>query len=458
LALASGGSSWHNSVSPIPGREAAIVVRSFFWRKLLARTGLARFVPSIRRALGGGEEFLRFYSDRTLAVPFDELRDPALLPEIGTPNSINLALGSPRLDMSFGLGRGMTDRRTLSPWGDIELRSEIGIKLHLDHGVEYDPADQVLITHGATGAFAAALDAFVNVGDPVVLFDPTSPIVPIGLTHRRARLRWVPTWSDEGHVRFAIDAFTKAMRGAKMLVLADPVNPTGCVFAPEDLEQVAFWAHKHDVLIFQDMSFDRWRAEPAKARLASLPQCEGRILTCGSFTKSHGLSVARVGWLAGHRHLVGPCAAASVLSAPFVPLLCQQAALQAVRASETVLADLASDFNVRRGYVLEQLQAMGLQPWPALAGFFFWVPVPNGESGRAFAQRLLSKAGVLVNPGHVFGPSAEKFVRISFATDAGRLREGLNRLAACGVARATPQAAAPISTSESPAPRTPSAA
>ena len=35
----------------------------------------------------------------------------------------------------------------------------------------------------------------------------------------------------------------------RMLVLADPVNPTGGVFAPEDLEQIAWWAKKHDVLV-----------------------------------------------------------------------------------------------------------------------------------------------------------------------------------------------------------------
>ena len=173
------------------------MVQSFTLRKLLARTGLARFVPSVRRALAGADDYLRYYSDHTLAVPLDQLADPALLPDVATPDSINLALGSPRIDLPFGLGRGLADRRPASAWGDLELRVEIVAQLHLDHGAEYDPADEVLITHGASGAFAAALDAFVNPGDPVVLFDPTSPIFPVGLAHRRARVRWVPMWGDD---------------------------------------------------------------------------------------------------------------------------------------------------------------------------------------------------------------------------------------------------------------------
>jgi aminotransferase len=413
----------------IPGTEAAAVIDSFVLRKLLSRTGLARLVPSIRRALAGGEDYLRYYSDRTLAVPLGRLADPALLPTVHTPDAINLALGSPPCEIPFPAIRGLADRRPSPAWGDIDLRTDLATRMHLDHGAEYDPADEVLVTHGATGAFAAAIDAFLNPGDPVVLFDPTAPIFPVGLAHRRARVRWVPTWSDDGRVRFPMDAFVKAMRGAKLLVLADPVNPTGCVFAAEDLEQVAFWARKHDVLIFQDASFDRWRGEPANARLAPLPHADGRILTCGSFSKSHGLTAARVGWLAGDRHLVRPCAAAALLSAPFVPALCQQAALHALRTGDARKNDVRSDFAARRTYVRDRLQEMELDPWPAAAGFFFWVPAPNGETGTDFAQHLLSATGVLVNPGHVFGPSGKPFVRVSYATDEGRLREGLNRLA-----------------------------
>jgi aspartate/methionine/tyrosine aminotransferase len=142
--------------------------------------------------------------------------------------------------------------------------------------------------------------------------------------------------------------------------------------------------------------------------------------------------------------------------------MCQHAALHALRTGEAAMSRMQSELAGRRIYLRDRLHEIGLEPWPASAGFFVWVPVPDGEPGRAFAQRLLNETGVLVNPGHVFGPSGESFVRISFATDEGRVREGLNRLAefvaACGFA-AKPQAAIPItSTSESPPPGTRTAA
>lgn len=405
------------------------MTESFFWRKVLARTGLARYVPSLKRALDGGEAYLPYYSDRMLAAPLGALQDAALLPTIRTPDSIDLAVGSPRCDLHLSLPRAYHDRRPESAWGDSELREELAARFHRDHGPDPDPAEEVLITHGATGAFAVALDAFINPGDRVVLFDPTSPIFSLGLEHRRAAIVRVPTWSEKGSVRFAMDVFAKAMRGAKMLVLADPANPTGGVFAAEDLEQIAFWTRKTDAIVFQDASFDHWRAEPARARLAALPHAEGRTLTCGSFAKSHGLSAIRVGWLTGHRHLVRPCALAATLAAPFISPLCQQVALTALRTGDESLASARKDMNDRREYVGERLRAMGLAPWTSAAGFFYWIPVPAGDTGRSFAQRLLSETGVLVNPGEPFSPTGSRFIRLTFATDEGRLRTGLNRLA-----------------------------
>ena len=73
---------------------------------------------------------------------------------------------------------------------------------------------------------------------------------------------------------------------------------------------------------------------------------------------------------------------------------------------------------------------MDLNPaWPAGA-FFFWVPVWQlGLNGGAFADALLREHKVLVTPGDAFGPSGAGQVRLSYATEEGRLQEALNRLA-----------------------------
>jgi aspartate/methionine/tyrosine aminotransferase len=403
---------------------------SFFWRKFFVRTGMAGWLPSIKRLLGGGEHYLRYLGDRALAAPVDELLDPAWFPDVQVPDAINLALGAPRCELALGALRSVNDRRALSAWGLAELREEIAGRRPQEQVAPFDPADEVLITHGASGAFAAAIDTFLNPGSNVVLFDPTSPLFILGLKHRRARIRWVQTWLENGKTRFDIESFAASMRGARLLVLADPVNPTGGVFAPEELEQIAWWAKKHDVLIYTDESFGNFRYESEETRLAALPNAENRLLIAGSVSKSHGLNAARVGWLLGCRHLLRPCAAMASMAAPFVSPLCQQLALAALRSGEETAAKIRDEFAGRRRYLVESLQGMGLPPAYPAGAYFCWMPVSRwGLTGREFARQLLLSQRVLVNAGEPFGPSGEDFIRLSYATEEGRLREGLQRLA-----------------------------
>src|SRR4051812_22901048 len=169
-----------------------------FWlTKALVRSGIARWLPAVRRRLDGGAACLRYLSDRCLAAPLDGLADLAAYwpaagdPLRGCPDAIDLAGLAPRLELPPP-ARTPAARGYPPPGGLPELRSAVA-----DHLAGGRPAgganDDVLIPAGATGAFAVALDTFVNPGDRVVLFGPTSPLFRVGLGHRRARVRWVPT-------------------------------------------------------------------------------------------------------------------------------------------------------------------------------------------------------------------------------------------------------------------------
>ena len=81
--------------------------------------------------------------------------------------------------------------------------------------------------------------------------------------------------------------------------------------------------------------------------IGSLPKARLRTLTADSVSKSHALAAARVGWLAGSRHLLRPCLVTAALHTPFVPTLCQQIALGALRLGEAAFAPLLLEFDAR---------------------------------------------------------------------------------------------------------------
>jgi aspartate/methionine/tyrosine aminotransferase len=406
-------------------------VSSPFWlTKLLIRTRLAHFTPRARRLTDGGTSFLRYYSDRVLAAPVEDLLDSAVVPDSPGPNIIDLNPPALRVESGVSLGRFTTDRwGTLSPRGLAEFREAIAAKYERLDNRTVNPETDIHITHGATGAFTAVLDALVNPRDRVVLFDPSSPLFALGARSRRAAIRWVTTWTEDGRSRFLTVDFEKAMRGAKLLVLANPGNPTGGCLTDEDLEYIAWIAAAYDVLIYADESFGRFQYKARGKSLGLLAGSERRILTAGSMTQEFGLGALRVGWLAGPRHLVRACGLMANLNAPFVPAACQQAAARAMSEPDAAFAPKLDRLRGMRDYTIDRLRGMGLEPDRPAGGFFAWVPLAGlGLNGRAFAERLFREQQVQVGPGCAFGPGGGEHIRISFAADPGRLREGLARL------------------------------
>lgn len=400
--------------------------------KLLIRTRVARWLPRARRLTDGGTAYLRFYSDRVLTAPVEELLDPAMVP--CTPGGEVLDLNQPTPDAPPARGAVSVGRTEfLASPGRVpvvlpELRTAI-VDRYQQLGRGFTSNTEVAITHGATGALAAALEAFVNPGDRVVLFDPCSPLFTLGAKSRRAKIRWIPTWLEDGRLRYLAREFEQAMRGAKMLILSDPASPTGGCLAPEDLEHIAWIASGYGVLVYLDEAFAAFRYDEAPRSLATMPGVERLTLTAGSVSQEFGQPGIRVGWLAGPKPLVRAGQLMANLAAPYVPPVCQQAAAKLLAQSPP--REMLDRFRAKRHYSYDRLRAMGLEPELPAGGYFLWVPVRSlGMDGRSFAERLLKEEKVLVGPGVAFGPTGHDYVRVSFATDDGRLREGLARLAA----------------------------
>ncbi|WP_162657063.1 pyridoxal phosphate-dependent aminotransferase [Tuwongella immobilis] len=402
---------------------------AFLWTKFLVRTGIAQWFPSVRQLMQQQPEYLRFYSDRVIGAPLDALLDEATFPESNSPDVLHLDLAAPRMEAMPSRPLRMQEIGRMSR-GIPELRQVIADQTERNTEMSISADDEILITPGATGALSIALDSFLNPGQSVVVFDPTSPLFSVGVRSRRGRIRTVPAWVEsDGRLRFPLDRFAKAMRGARMLMLADPAIPHGGCLASEDLEQIAWWAKRHDVLIYLDETLARYRTIPATRHLAAIPETAGRLLLANSLGKSHGQGALRAGWLIGAKPLIRAATLTAGLNTAGVPLPCQEMALSVLRANGDRFAELQQTLDSRRRYLTERLALLGLPATPTGVGYSLWISTqPLGLTGREFATRLLRDKRVLLGPGDVFGPSGLNFVRLSFAAEDGRLREGMTRM------------------------------
>lgn len=402
----------------------------FILKKCLVRSGLARFLPAVKRYTDGEAGMVRYFSDRVLAAPVEDFLDPAVFPRAHSAGVISLNEPSAWLDRPSGVGRLTSDRSGYPPArGYIELRTAIADEMKQAERVELDAERQVLVTHGATASYAAVLDAVVNAGQPVVLFAPCSPMFSLGAKSRRANIRWVPTRTEAGRIVPDARVLSRAMRGAKLIAFSDPVNPTGATFPQELIDDIVYLACRHDVLIYADKTFSRYRFDGLAARLSETPQARQRAFWAGSIPTGENQGAGRVGWLCGPSALISACTMTANLSAPFVPTILQATALKSICWQQDMADRQLNLVRTRRQYVWDRLQSHGLPVELPNGGLFFWVDVSElGLTGREFAERLLNEEQVLVGPGSAFGPGCEAQIRISFGADEGRLREGLNRL------------------------------
>jgi hypothetical protein len=138
---------------------------------------------------------------------------------------------------------------------------------------------------------------------------------------------------------------------------------------------------------------------------------------------------AGVGVIAGPAGLVQPCClTAQTMMAP-VPSAVQQLAIS--QAGECEDQSVRDGRATLRDDVVQRLESLGLKCVRPRCGPFVWFDVSKFKmSGRAFCDRL-AQAGVLLTPGDRCGPSGRNFVRMTWAGDEGRGREGMRRLEEC---------------------------
>ena len=224
-------------------------------------------------------------------------------------NSVNLGQGFPDTDgpeelkeVAVEAIRAGHNQYPPSP-GVPELRRAIAAHQRDHYGLELSPTDEVLVTVGATEAIAAALLALCEPGDEVVAFEPTYDSYAACAAMAGAALRLVrlhpPDWSfDPADLAAAVGPRTR------LVLLNSPHNPTGKVFSPAELAQVAALCAEHDLLAVTDEVYEHLVFEGTHVPLATMPGMASRTLTISSGGKTFSFTGWKVGWASGPAPLV----------------------------------------------------------------------------------------------------------------------------------------------------------
>lgn len=316
--------------------------------------------------------------------------------------------------------------------GDIDLRDAIANLLSERHCASYD-RDDIVITNGACSAIYAAIAAFVDPGEEVVLLDACwsgyeDAVRLVGGVPVRAAL--------QSNFHLDENALAEAVSPrAKMLIVCNPCNPTGVCYSRSELETIERIAIEHNLLVLSDEVYDRIVYDEKEFVSAlDLPGLASRTLLAQSFSKSYAMTGWRLGFLAAGNGMARLADRAQRTYLQSVNSISQRAGLYALGELERSAAwfDHALRVYDSRRRVGQQL----LERIPRVhsrlpeATFYFWVQVDTALSSIDLSRYLHDLGRVSVHAGTEYGPAGEGYIRLSFAADESQVREGIARLEA----------------------------
>jgi aspartate aminotransferase len=350
---------------------------------------------------------------------------------------IHMELGSPYADTPAHIKQATIDSllRGDVHYSDMRglpaLRDALAAKLRRQNRLIVTP-DEVLVTNGLTHASFAVFMALLDPGDEVILLEPYYPQHIGKIELAGAKPVMVPL--DAAH-DFAIDA--SRIAGAitartRMIVLVNPVNPTGRVYTLPELQAVTDLAIQHDLIVacdevYEDIVFDGNQ----HLSIASLPGMKERTITMFAFTKSYAMDGWRLGYLAADATIMPALMKITANDATHVNTFIQAGALAAITGPREALDALVAEDRRKRDYVVQRLNQMpGVRcAYPEGTIYTFPDIRQTGHSAQALAELILDKAAVVVEAGSFYGPTGEGYLRVCFGSQPmPRIEEGMDRL------------------------------
>ena len=311
--------------------------------------------------------------------------------------------------------------------GTPELRQAIADKFKADNGLDYKPS-QVIVSNGAKHSCYNAILATCQPGDEVIIPSPYWLSYPEMVRLAGADPVFVQTKEANGW-KMTADEMQDAMTPrTKLVIINSPGNPTGAVYTREELQAIVEVCADEEILILSDEIYEKLTYDGAEhVSVASLPGAADLTITINGFSKAYSMTGWRLGYLGAPEPIAKAIDAIQSHSTSNPCSFAQKGALAALKGDQQPVADMRDEFDMRRNYMVNRLDAISrisvVKPQGA-----FYVLVNIGKLGLSssnFADRLLSKHQVAVVPGVAFGNDAT--VRLSYATSLDVIKKGLDR-------------------------------
>jgi aminotransferase len=298
------------------------------------------------------------------------------------------------------------------------------------YGAEYDSASQILVTVGVSEALDLAIRAICEPGDEVLYHEPC--FVSYNPTIRMAHA--VPVAVEtfvEDDFRLTVEELEKKVTPkTKALLLNFPCNPTGAALTRKDMDEIAAFVLKHDLLLIADEVYSELAYDGEVKSFASNPALKDNLVVLNGFSKAWAMTGYRLGFACGPVDIIDTMMKIHQYGIMSAPTLSQFAGVEAMDHGDDDIAMMREEYRRRRNYVVSSLNEIGLKTFMPEGAFYVFPDIRStGLDSQTFAMRMLEEHAVACVPGGAFGACGEGFVRCSYATSMEKLKTAMERFA-----------------------------
>lgn len=354
-------------------------------------------------------------------------------------DAVDLARGAPDFPAPDALKeaavaaiRGDLNQYT-NTWGRPDLREALSRHLAAHFGLSADPEREVTVTCGATEALLVSALALLAPGDEVVLFEPAydhyRPTFALAGATTRSVLLHPPAWTfDEAQLRRAFTRRTRAV------LVNSPANPSGKVFAPDELRLIAERCIAADAICLADEVYAHLAFDGRQH--VSMMGVEGmreRTVVLGSLSKSHTITGWRLGFAVAAPMLTRQIRVVHELATASAPAPLQAAAIAGLALPPSHYREAREAYQHRRDRLARILEPLGFRCYVPHGSLYLMADVRafGFRSDVDFVEALVRDVGVAAVPGSAFyevSQDGRQLVRFCFAKATETLDEAERRL------------------------------
>ena len=297
-------------------------------------------------------------------------------------------------------------------------------------------APEIFTTHGLVNGTAVCVDAFSKPGDGVVLMTPVYHAFARVITAAGREVVECELANTGGRYEMDFDAWDAQMKGHEtMLILCSPHNPGGRVWTREELQGVADFAKRHDLILVSDEIHHDLIFPGVKHTPMTLvdPSIMDRLVMMTATTKTFNIAGSHSGNVIIpdpdlRARFAGRMAALGLSPNSFGLYMAEAA--YTPEGAEWVDA-LVNYLDGNRQLLDAAIADIpGLASMPMEATYLGWVDFSGtGMAREEFTKRVEKDARIAVNHGPTFGKGGENFLRFNFATPRSVVQTAVERLA-----------------------------